>query len=89
MGQLQTLLEGALAARGQVLVKLNVSAANLDAVIEVLPSMKSPTVSKLFGDDAYAVETVVPKSDINVLIPALKERGATDIIELALSKIVH
>ncbi len=89
MAQLLVLLEGTLEARGRVLVKLNVSAADLDAVIDVLPSMKSPTVSKLFGDDAYAVETVVPKSDINVLIPALKERGATDIIELALSKIVH
>jgi len=89
MAQLLVLLEGTLEARGRVLVKLNVSAADLDAVIDVLPSMKSPTVSKLFGDDAYAVETVVPKTDINVLIPALKERGATDIIELALSKIVH
>jgi ATP phosphoribosyltransferase len=89
MGQLLVLLEGTLEARGKVLVKLNVSAADLDEVIGVLPAMKSPTVSKLFGDDAYAVETVVAKSDINVLIPALKERGATDIIELALSKIVH
>jgi ATP phosphoribosyltransferase len=89
MAQLLVLLEGTLEARGKVLVKLNVSASQLDAVIEVLPSMKSPTVSKLFGDDAYAVETVVPKSDINVLIPALKERGATDIIEVALAKIVH
>jgi ATP phosphoribosyltransferase len=51
--------------------------------------MKSPTVSKLFGEDGYAVETVVPKSVINTLIPALKDAGATDIIELPLSKIVH
>jgi ATP phosphoribosyltransferase len=51
--------------------------------------MKSPTVSQLFREDAFAVETVVPKSEINVLIPALKDRGATDIIELDLSKIVH
>jgi ATP phosphoribosyltransferase len=89
MGQLLVLLEGTLEARGKVLVKLNVSSAELDAVIQVLPSMRSPTISKLFGQDAYAVETVVPKADINVLIPALKERGATDIIELALAKIVH
>jgi ATP phosphoribosyltransferase len=51
--------------------------------------MKSPTVSKLFGEAAYAVETVVPKSEINTLIPALKDHGATDIIELPISKIVH
>jgi ATP phosphoribosyltransferase len=89
MHQLHTLLQGTLEARGKVLVKLNVGAADLDRVIEILPSMKSPTVSKLFGDDAYAVETVVPKSEINTLIPALKDHGASDIIELPLSKIVH
>jgi ATP phosphoribosyltransferase len=88
MEQLQTLLAGALEARGRVLVKLNVDEANLDAVIELLPSLKSPTVSKLFGADAYAVETVVPKSEINILIPALKDAGATGIIELPISKIV-
>ncbi len=89
MEQLQTLLTGALEARGRVLVKLNVDEANLQAVIDLLPALKSPTVSKLFGDDAYAVETVVSKSDINVLIPALKERGATGILELPIAKIVQ
>jgi ATP phosphoribosyltransferase len=89
MEQVQTLLSGALEARGRVLVKLNVDGASLDGVIELLPALKSPTVSKLFGDDAYAVETVVAKSEINTLIPALKEHGATDIIELPISKIVH
>jgi ATP phosphoribosyltransferase len=88
MEQLQTLLAGALEARGRVLVKLNVDEANLAAVIELLPALKSPTVSKLFGDDAYAVETVVPKAEINTLIPALKDAGATGIIELPISKIV-
>ena len=89
MGQLHTLLQGTLEARGRVLVKLNVGAADLDAVIGFLPSLRSPTVSKLFGVDAYAVETVVPKNQINTLIPALKDHGATDIIELPISKIVH
>ena len=88
MGQLHTLLEGTLAARGRVLVKLNVGAADLDAVIAQLPAMRSPTVSKLFGEDSYALEAVVPKSEINVLIPALRDRGASDIVELAISKIV-
>jgi ATP phosphoribosyltransferase len=89
MGQLLVLLQGALEARGKVLVKLNVAPAYLDGIIAVLPSMRAPTVSKLFGEAGYAVETVVPKSQINVLIPELKERGATDIVELAIAKIVH
>ncbi len=89
MEELQTLLTGVLEARGRVLLKLNVDGPNLDAVIAMLPALKSPTVSKLFGDDAYAVETVVAKREINTLIPALKSAGAADIIELPISKIVH
>jgi ATP phosphoribosyltransferase len=89
MHQVHTLLQGALEARGKVLVKLNVAERDLAGVIAILPAMKSPTVSKLFGEDGYAVEAVVAKSEINILIPALKDNGATDIIELPLSKIVH
>jgi ATP phosphoribosyltransferase len=89
MEQVLTLLQGTLEARGKVLLKLNVSAADLGAVIALLPAMKAPTVSELSGEGGYAVETVVPKSEVNVLIPALKDHGATDIIELALAKIVH
>jgi len=89
MEQLQVLLTGALEARGRVLLKLNVDGANLDAVIGLLPALRSPTVSELFGGDGFAVETVVAKSEINILIPALKELGATGIIELPIAKIVH
>ncbi|MBV8960485.1 MAG: ATP phosphoribosyltransferase [Actinobacteria bacterium] len=89
MNQILTLLQGSMEARGKVLVKLNVGSDDLDKVIELLPAMKSPTVSKLFGDDGYAVEAVVSKATINTLIPALKDHGASDIIELPISKIVH
>ena len=75
MEQLQSLLSGALEARGRVLLKLNVDAANLDAVIALLPALKSPTVSKLSGEDGYAVETVVSKSEINTLDPRAEGRG--------------
>jgi ATP phosphoribosyltransferase len=89
MDQLHTLLSGTLEARGKVLVKLNVASASLPGVLEILPAMRSPTVSELSGDAGFAVETVVPKAQINTLIPALKDHGATDIIELPISKIVH
>lgn len=89
MHQIRTLLQGVLEAQGKVLVKLNVGDGDLDAVIGLLPAMKAPTVSKLHGDGGYAVETVVLKREINVLIPALKDAGASDIIELPLAKIVH
>ena len=89
MEQVLTLLLGVMEARGKVLVKLNVVPERLDEVIAVLPAMKTPTVNELYGSAGYAVETVVPKREINVLIPALSDAGATDIIELPLSKIVH
>jgi ATP phosphoribosyltransferase len=88
MEQLKTLLVGALSARDRVLVKLNVGAENLSAIIEALPAMKSPTVSALYQESGFAVEAVVPRSAINLLIPSLKDRGATDILELPLSKVV-
>ncbi|GDX27684.1 ATP phosphoribosyltransferase [Actinomycetes bacterium] len=88
MSQLLTLLNGTLEARGRVLVKLNVPEAQLEAVLKVLPSAKSPTVSRLASGD-YAVESVVPKQTINVLIPDLKDAGATDLLEIPISKIVH
>jgi len=89
MEQVMTLLLGVMEARGKVLVKLNVAQDRLDEVIGVLPAMKSPTVNELYGSAGYAVETVVSKNEINILIPALSDAGATDIIELPLSKIVH
>ncbi len=89
MEQLQTLLSGALEARGRVLVKMNVEESSLDTVIGLLPALRSPTVSKLFGEEGYAVETVVAKTEINTLIPALRDAGATGIIELPIAKIVQ
>lgn len=87
MSQIMTLLRGTLEARGKVLVKLNVSEACLEAVLARLPAAKSPTVSRLASGD-YAVESVVAKSTINTLIPELCEAGASDILELPISKIV-
>jgi ATP phosphoribosyltransferase len=88
MGQLMTLLLGALDAREKVLLKLNVSADRYQDVLAVLPSAKSPTVSELAGGAGYAVESVVEKRTINLIIPALRDAGATDLLELAISKIV-
>ena len=87
MHQLMTLLLGTLDARGKVLVKLNVDADHFQAVLDVLPSAKSPTVSEL-ASGGFAVESVVDKRTINTLIPSLKDAGASDILELPISKIV-
>ena len=87
MEQVMTLLNGALEARGKVLLKVNVTAPNKNAVLAALPAAKSPTVNQLANGD-YAIETVVPKAGINLLIPELRDAGATDMLELPIVKII-
>jgi ATP phosphoribosyltransferase len=89
MDDIVVLVQGALRAMGHVLLKLNVPAAQLEAVLGVLPAMASPTVMTLAHSDMKALETVVPKKGVNTLIPALKAAGACDILELPISKIVE
>jgi ATP phosphoribosyltransferase len=87
MDDVTTLLLGALRAESRVLIKLNVTETELAKVLEVVPSMKAPTLSPL-SEGGYAIETVVEKRLVNTLIPQLKAAGATDILELPISKIV-
>ena len=89
MEDIALLLRGAIEARGNVLVKLNVAAAQLAAVTAMLPAMSSPTITALARGGMNAVETVVPKHSVNTLIPALKAAGARDILEIPISKIVQ
>ena len=89
MDDLVVLLQGALRARGMVLLKLNVPSEQLDAVLQVLPAMSSPTVMATAGGQLQALETVVPKKGVNTLIPSLKAAGARDVLELPISKIVE
>ena len=89
MEQISVLLLGTLEARDNVLVKMNANPAALSTVIELLPCLKSPTVNELYEEGGFAVEAVVPKLVINTLIPELLSAGATDILELPLTKIVH
>jgi ATP phosphoribosyltransferase len=89
MEDVALLLRGAIRARGHVLLKLNVSAADLPAVTSLLPGMSSPTITSLARGDMHAVEAVVPKRGVNTLIPALKAAGGRDILEVPISRIVE
>jgi len=73
------------------LLKMNVPEKVLKNVLNVLPTMKSPTVSKLSGKDdcGYAIETAVPADEIVQIIPILKKKGATDILEINIEKAVN
>ncbi|MCW2912283.1 MAG: phosphoribosyltransferase [Actinomycetia bacterium] len=88
MEDIALLLQGAIRARGKVLLKLNVSNGALPAVLDIMPSMSSPTITPLAGGEMHAVESVVAKHGVNTLIPALKAAGARDILEIPITKIV-
>ena len=82
------MLQGAIAAQGQVGLMLNVQKANLAAVLSVLPALNSPTVSALSDPNWVAVNTILEESAVRDVIPKLKAASATGIVEYPLSKVV-
>ena len=82
------MLRAVLEARRRVLVEVNVPADRLDAVIAVLPAMKSPTIQPLFGGQGYAVKAAVPRSQLPRVMIQLREAGATDLIAYALEQVI-
>lgn len=86
--QIRTLLKGSLQAMGKVGLKLNVSKENLGRVVLLLPSLKAPTISSLYSEEWFAVETIVSAHIVRDLIPVLQDAGAEGIIEYPLNKVI-
>jgi ATP phosphoribosyltransferase len=86
--QISLLLQGALRADGMVGLKMNVSANDLQSLMEILPSITGPTISHLFNSDWFAVEVMVSEKVVRELIPQLLKRGAVGIIEYPLNKVI-
>ena len=87
--ELKMLFEAVLNARGRVMLEMNVAKDKFDSLVKGLPSMRSPTVSPLFGDNGYAVKIAVNKCEVPTLLPKLQSLGATDILEYELRKVVQ
>ncbi|MCQ2587404.1 MAG: ATP phosphoribosyltransferase [Treponema sp.] len=86
--ELKMLFETVLNARDRVMLEMNVSEKDFDGLIKGIPSMKSPTVSPLFGGNGYAVKIAVKKSEVPTLLPKLQNLGASDIVEYELRKVM-
>jgi len=86
--QVRILLNGALQAENRVGLKMNIAEEDMDKITEILPSLKSPTIAKLYKQEWYSVETIVNKNIVRELIPKLQEAGAEGIIEYPLNKVV-
>lgn len=89
MDRILLLLQGALAARDKVGLKMNLPQANLENLLEQLPALRNPTVSPLAHDGWVAVETVIDEKIVREIIPQLKALGAEGIIEYPLNKLVY
>ena len=82
------LLRGAMSARQKVGLKMNVPKAQLDAVLALLPSERSPTISALAEDNWVAIEVIVDQATERELVPGLSRNGATGIITYPLNKVI-
>lgn len=83
-----TLLLGAMAAENKVGLKMNAPNARLDAIVQLLPAMQTPTISHLSDPDWVALEIIADESRVRDLIPQLRNAGATGIIEYPLNKVI-
>jgi ATP phosphoribosyltransferase len=86
--ELAMLFQAALDGRDRVMLEMNVPKARFAEIAADLPSMRSPTIAPLYGDEGYAVKIAVKKREVPAIIPRLKNLGATDIVEYDLRKVV-
>ncbi len=86
---LALLLRGALEARHQVGLKMNIPRDRLETILEMLPAERSPTVNELVESDWAAVEVIVEDRVERELVPQLHKAGATGIISYPLNKVIH
>lgn len=89
MQDLLMLLRGSAEARGRVLLILNVEEAHLKDVLQLLPALRSPTVSPLAEPNMFSVMSVVSRNEVNRIIPELLRAGATDIVEVPIGKLIR
>jgi ATP phosphoribosyltransferase len=82
------MLQGALRADRIVGLKMNVAKADLDDVVNLLPSLNAPTIAGLYNQEWYSVETVISEDVVRDLIPKLRKSGAEGIIEYSLNKVI-
>jgi ATP phosphoribosyltransferase len=88
LAQMTMLMQSTLNASNKVLLEMNVSKGDFDKLVNDLPAMRSPTVAPLYGEEGFAVKIAVPAKEVSKLIPQLIARGARDVLEYKLEKLV-
>ena len=67
-----TLLKGVVESRKMLHIFVNVEEKNLEKLVEALPALKGPTISRLSKEGWYAVNTVVSREDFLKILPTLR-----------------
>ncbi len=88
INEIKMLLEAALLGMQKVMLEMNVSKDKLEGLVKILPCMKSPTISELYGEQGYAIKVAVNKEEVPKIIPKIIKAGATDILEFQLNRVV-
>ncbi len=92
--QIRLLLQGALSAENKVGIKMNVTEADLDKIVNLIPSITAPTIATLYpaaalhGVKWFSIESVITEDVVRDLIPKLIQNGAVGIIEYPLNKVI-
>ncbi len=91
-GRLATLvdmLSSVLDARGREYMMMNAPADALDRIRALIPGLSGPTVMPLADPSQIAVHSVVERSQLWRLVPALKQAGARDILVVPIEKVMR
>ncbi|MDR1203563.1 MAG: ATP phosphoribosyltransferase [Tannerellaceae bacterium] len=76
------------AAEGKKYVLLNAPKAKLNEIIEILPGMKSPTITPLADDRWVSVQSVITEKHFWEIIGKLKASGAEGILIIPIEKMI-
>ncbi len=81
-------MQAVLKARETKYVVLNVESSNVEAIIKLLPGIKSPSILPLAESGWVAIHTVIPEKDFWERINQLKNAGAQGIVVMPIEKII-
>ncbi len=83
------MLKAVIDAHGKVGLLLNIKKRFLKNILNILPSIESPTINELNDNEWVALNTIIEESQVRTLVPKLKEHGAIGIVEYPINKIIY
>lgn len=86
--KIQFRIQSVLKGQQNKYVLLNAPNDKLDAIINILPGMKSPTILPLAKEGWSSIHSVIPKNDFWDVIDNLKANGAESILVCPIEKMV-